>query len=400
LSGPPRTARSPREIVLKQRTTAERLRRGHPWVWREAIARGLDGASAGEEVRVLAPDGTVVGHGLADPGSQIAVRLWTHDSPVDAALLSSRISSAFALRSRVIDEATDAYRLVHGEGDRMPGLALDRYAGAAVLRCDSEAVVARLPELTEILWPALASIGVGTLIHRTGKRGNQPILEVLRGESIPGTLEVREHGVRFAVDVAHGQKTGAFLDQRENRVRVGELARGRRMLNLFSYAGGFALHALVRGCSAVTNVDMAVGAHRTAQQSLHAAGIEPSRSTFVTADVEEFLRSARRRKERWDFIVSDPPSFAPSERALPRALAAYRGLHRACVDVLAPGGFLCASSCSSHVDAATFLRTLDDSAVGGRALSLLELRGAGPDHPTLPAFPEGHYLKFAVLYAA
>jgi 23S rRNA (cytosine1962-C5)-methyltransferase len=157
---------------------------------------------------------------------------------------------------------------------------------------------------------------------------------------------------------------------------------------------------MVGGCTAVTNVDVAVGAHATAQQSLRAAGIEPSRCAFVTADVEEFLRSARRRNERWDFIVSDPPSFAPSERALPKAMAAYRALHRACVEALEPGGILCASSCSSHVDAAAFLRTLDDEAVGGRALSLLELRGAGPDHPTLPAFPEGQYLKFAVLYAA
>jgi 23S rRNA (cytosine1962-C5)-methyltransferase len=153
---------------LKQRTTADRLRRGHPWVWREAIARGLEGTTAGDEVRVVAPDGTAVGRGLADPGSPIAVRLWTRDSPVDGALLSSRIENAFALRTRIIDESTDAYRLVHGEGDRMPGLAVDRYAGAAVLRCDSDALVARLPELTAILWPALASMGVGTLAHRTG----------------------------------------------------------------------------------------------------------------------------------------------------------------------------------------------------------------------------------------
>jgi 23S rRNA (cytosine1962-C5)-methyltransferase len=202
------------------------------------------------------------------------------------------------------------------------------------------------------------------------------------------------------VDLTHGQKTGAFLDQRENRVRVGELARGRRLLNLFSYAGGFALHAMVGGCTAVTNVDVAVGAHTTAQQSLRTSGIELSRCAFVTANVEEFLRSSRRKKDRWDFIVSDPPSFAPSERALPKALAAYRALHRACVEVLEPGGILCASSCSSHVDAPMFLKTLDDEAVGGRALQLLELRGAGPDHPTLPGFPEGQYLKFAVLYAA
>jgi 23S rRNA (cytosine1962-C5)-methyltransferase len=199
------------------------------------------------------------------------------------------------------------------------------------------------------------------------------------------------------VDLEHGQKTGAFLDQRENRRRVGGLSAGRRVLNLFSYSGGFSLHAALRGATRVTSVDVSAAAHATAQESFRGAGVSPSAHAFVTADVRQFLDAARAKSETWDLVISDPPSFAPSEKALPRALASYRGLHRACAEVLAPRGILCAASCSSHVDAATFLGTLDDASLDGRAMTLMEMRGAGPDHPTTPAFPEGRYLKFAIL---
>jgi 23S rRNA (cytosine1962-C5)-methyltransferase len=359
----------------------------------------LEGASAGDEVRLVAPDGAPVGRGLADPDSPLAVRLWTHgDAPIDDALLSARIVRALDLRAKLVPPDTDAYRLIHGEGDRMPGLVLDRYADTAILRCDSEAIASKVPELAAIVRPALDSLGIRSLARRTGVRGRQPSLEILWGHPLLGTTRVQEHGIPYVVDLAHGQKTGAFLDQRENRRRVGDLARGRRMLNLFAYTGGFSLHALIGGSGPVTNVDVAVEAHATAQESLRAAGVDPGRCRFVTADAKEFLESARRRNERWDIIVSDPPSFAPNEKAVSRALTAYRALHRACVDVLAPGGILCASSCSSHVDATMFLRTLDDAAVDRRALSVVGLFGAGPDHPTLAGFPEGQYLKFAILH--
>jgi 23S rRNA (cytosine1962-C5)-methyltransferase len=240
-------------------------------------------------------------------------------------------------------------------------------------------------------------MGVRSLVHRVGAKGEAPRLERLRGDAPPGEVTVREHGVPFVVDVAHGQKTGAFLDQRENRLRVGQLSRGRRVLNLFSYAGGFSLHAALARATHVTSVDVAAAAHATAQASFRAAGLDASAHAFVTADVRAFLDAARTRRETWDLIVSDPPSFAPSERALPRALAAYRALHRSCVDVLADGGIFCAASCSSHVDSAAFLATLDDAALGGRPLVVTELRGAGPDHPCVAAFPEGRYLKFVIL---
>lgn len=280
----------------------------------------------------------------------------------------------------------------------MPGLVVDRYDSVAVMKTDGVAAGAHAEEFARALWPKLSRAGVSTLVHRVGTKGQQPRLEILRGEPPPATIDVREHGVPFVVDLAQGQKTGAFLDQRENRRRVGEISRGRRVLNLFSYAGGFSLRAALGGASHVTSVDIAARAHATAQASFRLAGVDPTaNAAFVTAEVHAFLDAAKGRGETWDLIVSDPPSFAPSEKAVPRALSAYRALHRACVDVLSPGGILCAASCSSHVDAGMFMQTLDDAALGGRELSVVELSGAGVDHPCVPAFPEGRYLKFAVL---
>ncbi|MDP9152599.1 MAG: class I SAM-dependent rRNA methyltransferase [Myxococcota bacterium] len=393
-----------REIVLRQRPpgAAEQLLRGHPWVWRETIASGLDAAVIGEEVQVISGDGSAVGRGLVDPTSPIAVRVWTRErKPIDPALLESRAMRACAVRAALLDfEQTNAFRVVHGEGDRMPGFVVDRYGSVAVARTDGEAAASRVGELADAIGPSLESWGVRSFVHRIAtprNKGEAPRFDLLRGGPPPDVVHVREHGVPFVVDLKRGQKTGAFLDQRDNRRLVGQLARGRRVLNLFSYAGGFSLHAALGGAAHVTSVDIAAAAHATAQASFRLANLDPSVHRFVAADVSGFLDGARRRGDRWDLIVSDPPSFAPSEKALGRALSAYRALHRGCAEVLAPEGVLCASSCSSHVDAQAFLGTLDDVALGGRALSVLELRQAGPDHPTLAAFPEGRYLKFAVL---
>ena len=391
--------RSLPHIVVRHRAAAERLAHGHPWLWREAIASGLDGVPAGAEVQVVAGDGTPLGRGLADPGSPIAVRVWTRGAePAGLGLFRERAARAVGLRRRLFEgTATTAYRLVHGEGDRMPGFVVDRYGPVAVLKADGAAAEARVDDVAAALWPTIVSWGVSTLVHRRGGKGEAPRLEVLHGEPPPDTVTVEEHALPFVVDLKHGQKTGAFLDQRENRARVGQLAAGKRVLNLFSYAGGFSLFAARAGAEHVTSVDVAAGAHATAQASFRAAGLEPAHHAFVTADVSAFLERAKKRGETWDLVVSDPPSYAPSEKAVPRALAAYRALHAACAAVLAPGGTLCAASCSSHVGMDAFLTTLDDASLGRADLRVLELRGAGPDHPTLPAFPEGRYLKFVVL---
>ena len=220
----------------------------------------------------------------------------------------------------------------------------------------------------------------------------------MHGPTAPDRVIVQEHGIRMEVDLAHGQKTGAFLDQRENRARVRLLAGGRRrVLNLFSYAGGFSIAAALGGAARVTSVDTAAAAHASAVRTFRENGVDPTDHDFVSADVFAYLDQARAQGDRFDLVISDPPSFAHNERTRTRALGAYRRLHRAVAAVLADGAIFCAASCSSHVPADEFLGTLDDAALSRSDLRLLELHGQPADHPSLPAWPEGRYLKFVIL---
>lgn len=364
---------------------AAAVRHGHPWVWRDQIDQAPKGKS-GDWVRVEG-----LGVGLWDDTSPIAIRFWTNGEKEPD--LGSRIERALAWRDLIFSETTTAYRFIHGEGDRMPGFVVDRYGETIVLRPDGDAARARVPWFVSDLWPRLLARGALMLVLRDPEGPAR----VLEGPEPKGPIEVREHGVPMVVDVMKGQKTGAFLDQRENRARVARLARNRRVLNLFSYAGGFSLHAVLGGGDHTTSVDSAMAAHKMAQDGFRAAGIDPAPHAFVCADAFAFLDEAKKSGKKWDLVISDPPSFAPKESAKDRALAAYRKLHRACADVLAPGGIFCAASCSSHVTDRDFATTLGDDALGRSDLSLREMHGPPADHPTLPGWPEGRYLKFAVL---
>lgn len=381
--------------IFVSRGAADAVVRGAPWVYQDQLVRPPRGLETGAWVAIV-HDGKTIGRGLFDESSPIAARVWTHGEPVNAALVHQRASRAASMRRALFDERTNAYRVVHGEGDRLPGVVVDRYADVAVLRLDGPAIATRVDDVVAAVWPAVRG-EARSLLLRNAARGGAGKTTVLEGPEVRGEVLVKELGVPFVVDVLHGQKTGAFLDQRDNRARVGAMAAGKRVLNLFSYAGGFSLHAALGGATKVTSVDVASAAHATAQASFRAAGVDPSKHAFVTADVYAFLEGAQKRGEAWDLVISDPPSFAPSEKAVPKALAAYRKLHHACVRVLAEGGVFCASSCSSHVGATRFLSTLDDASLGRGDLSLAALFGHPEDHPTLPAWPEGAYLKFAVL---
>ncbi len=353
--------------------------------------------------------------GLWDPQSPIAVRVHTLglSPPLDDDAILDSIMAAVRRRRGLIDPAeTTAYRLCYGEGDRVPGFVLDRYGPVVVARLDGAAAEARFEAIAPRLHHALASVGVQTLARRCTSRTSGPQapssghaehgapkgrLDHILGEPPPDTIDALENGMHMRVDLAQGQKTGAFLDQRDNRARVRAMSSGRRVLNLFSYAGGFSIAAALGGASEITSVDIAHRAHLTAQQSVRANGLDPARHHFVTADVYSFLEAAAREGHTWDLVISDPPSFAHSEKACARAIAAYRRLHRACAAVMAQGGILCAASCSSHIDQDTFLTTLDDRSLGRSDLCLVGIFGLPCDHPTTPAWAEGRYLKFAVL---
>ncbi|MFO0612508.1 MAG: class I SAM-dependent rRNA methyltransferase [Polyangiaceae bacterium] len=389
---------APASIALSLNAAAAKsLERGHPWVFREAV-RGK--AEMGDVVE-LAVDGRFVARGIFDAASPIAVRVYTRDprERLDRALFSARIERAWAKRDELFDASTTMMRIVNGEGDRLPAVVVDRYGPVAVVRLDGEAIATWKDDVIAALVPLAKRRGVETvLLRRAAAREGDAKTDRAHGPDPGETIEVLEHGARVEVDLAHGQKTGAFIDQRENRRRVRDLVRTNgRALNLFSYTGGFSLAAALGGAREVVSVDVAAKAHATAQRIFRLNGVDPTKHRFVSADALAHLAELERRGEAFDLVVSDPPSFAPNEKSKQRGLAAYAKLHRACARVLAKGGTLCLASCSSHVSLEDFLGVADDRALDRSDLSVCGAWGPPEDHPTLAGFPEGRYLKFVVL---
>ena len=381
------------------------IRGGHPWVYRDALAeapRLRDGAV----VQLTTRNGSALAVGFWDTRSPIAVRVLAAGAIAAAprALVDDRIAAALARRMAFIDRhQTDAFRWIHGEADGLPGVHVDVYGQAASVRCDGEGARAFYLDLPERLHATAEKAGLAlrTVVERRARDGADATdaarAAVAWGAAPAGDLEVRENGLRFGVDLLRGQKGGLFLDQRDNRALVRTLASGRRVLNLFAYTGGFSIYAAAGGARATVTVDAAAPAIAAARRNFERNRLPTGDARFVSGDAFAFLEQAARDGERFDLVISDPPSFAPSRRALAAGLRAYQRLHRLCAAVTAPGGTLCAASCSSHVDRKAFLATVRDGARdAGRRFELQELHGAAPDHPVVPQFPEGDYLKFAV----
>jgi 23S rRNA (cytosine1962-C5)-methyltransferase len=370
--------------VTLQKDLARSLRQGHPWIYRDAL-RAPPGLADGALVAVQTRDGRPLVWGFWDAHSPIAVRVLDGGRVDDPrALLGGRLEEALARRRERLDPArTNAFRWVHGEGDRLPGIHVDLYADVAAVRYDGAGPRAFYRALPELLLAVGKQAGVRQVVDRDQRS------EIER--------EVLENGLRFGVDLARGQKGGLFLDQRENRAEVGRRARGKTVLNLFGYTGGFSLYAAAGGARRTDTVDAAAPALAAARRNFERNGLDLAAAGFHAGDAFAFLEEARRRKQTWDVVISDPPSFAPSKKALPAARTAYRRLHALAAAVVAPGGLFCPASCSSHFDRQEFLASVKDGvARSGRRWKLEELRGAGFDHPVLPVFPEGDYLKFAL----
>jgi len=374
---------------------ARNLRSGHPWVWADALTapRGL---RTGTVVDVLGRDGHFLARGLYDSRSPIAVRVATLDEreAVDDAFVRGRVEAALAARRGAFDARnTTAFRWLNGEGDRLPGVVVDIYGPVAVLRLDGEAVKVWRAAVVDAILERGRGLGI-THVYERSRAGRG---EVLHGGPPPVPVQVFEHGVRFAVDVVSGQKTGFFIDQRENRLLLRRFADGVEVLNLFGYTGGFSVQAALGGALHVTTVDSAQGAIDGARANFRLNGLDPGRHDFVCEDAFAWLERAHKERQQFGLVIVDPPSFAPSEKALDRALAAYRDLNALALRVVAPGGLFASASCSSHVTQAHFLDMLREAAARAhRTLSLLEVRGQPADHPTPLAFPEGRYLKFAL----
>ncbi len=373
-----------------------RLLRGHLWTFSNEIA-SIEGApAAGELVRLLSFQGHFLGIGFYHPHSLIAVRLLTrNDEPVDDAFFRRRLERALALRTALYPGET-TYRLVHGEADLLPGLIVDRFDGALSLQVLSAGMEERTGLLCDILTDL---VGPAAIVERNDSplrilEGLAERKGILRGEA--GAVTITEHGLRYEVDILGGQKTGFFLDQRENRGAIRRYAAGRRVLDCFCNEGGFSLNAAAGGAVSVKGIDIAEAPLARAARNAEANGLA-DRVSFTAGDVFDLLKGAVAAKEEYDLVILDPPSFTKSRKTVKKALHGYRALHRGALQLIAGGGFLATASCSHHLYEETFREVIEKSAIDcGRQLTLLEWRGAAPDHPVLPGMPETAYLKFGV----
>ena len=386
-----------REIVLKPGRDAP-VRAGHPWIFSGAIASGLEGAEPGEPVRVLAAGGRFVAAGYVNPRTAIAVRVVTlDDGPVDETLVARRIDEALALRRVVLSSDTTAYRVLNGEGDRLPGVIVDRYGDFLVCQLLTAGAARLASALVAALQLRLAPRGIyerseGGVRAEEGLGGARG---VLAGEEPPARLAVTENGMRLLVDVLHGQKTGLFLDQRDNRVCVRRLASGRRVLNAFAYSGGFGIAAALGGAAHVVSVDSSRLALGLGEAAWTENGLPPDAATWVEADVFDYLRASH---GHFDLIVLDPPPFVRRRRDLQAGLRGYTDVNLQALRRLEPGGWLLTCSCSQHLDRDRFRATVVAAARdAGRPLQLVETHGHPPDHPSALAHPEGEYLKALLL---
>ena len=382
----------PTPITLRK-DLARSIRQGHPWLYRDAV-ESPEGLESGALVEIRTRDGRPLARGFWDAHSPIAVRILESGGPGHRfadpdALIARRLREALERRLERLDLATtNAFRWVHGEGDLLPGIHVDFYAGTVVVRFDGDGARAFYHPLEARLRDAAGSrLTLGAILDRETRDAAAGLQEV----------EVLENGVRFLVDLAHAQKGGLFLDQRENRQRVAEHASGKSVLNLFGYTGGFSLHAALAGAASTDTVDVAKPAIEAARRNFERNGLSLDNARFYAEDAFDFLSAAIKRGDRWDIVISDPPSFAPNKASLPAARKAYERLHRLAASVTSPGGLLCAASCSSHFGRDDFLATIEAGVrQAGRRWTLESLHGAAFDHPALPAFPEGDYLKFAI----
>jgi 23S rRNA (cytosine1962-C5)-methyltransferase len=362
------------------------LRQGHPWVFRDAIAerRGL---APGAIVAIADRRGRELAYGYFDSSGPIAVRVLDLAPIADAGvLIRKRLREALAMRKARLDlTTTTAFRWVHGEADRLPGIHVDLYADVAAVRFDGDGSRAFYHALPDLLSACASGVSVRKVIDREDRGGSTEEVEIL------------EHGVRFVADVGRGQKGGLFLDQRDNRVAIAQRSKDKTLLNLFGYTGGFSVHAACAGAARTDTVDIARPAIAAARRNFECNHLDPSRAGFHAEDAFGFLEKAIARGQTWDIVVSDPPSFAPSKSSLSAARRSYLRLHRLASQVVAKNGLLAAASCSSHIARAEFLSMVKTGAdLAGRRFVLESYSGAGADHPTVPVFPEGDYLKFAL----
>jgi 23S rRNA (cytosine1962-C5)-methyltransferase len=392
-------------VILKPKRARPFFGR-HPWVLDAAVARVEGSPADGDVVDLATHEGRFVARGLWNSASRLRVRLYTFAAEVqlDDALWRARLESAVALRRSLgLDAREGAARLVNSEGDDLSGLVVDRYGDYLAVQVTALAMARRLDTLADTLMDLVTPRGI---LLRGADRGLAKLEglqlpdRLLRGAAPDGPIFVREYGLTFGVDLTEGQKTGYYLDQRDNRQAAARYARGRRVLDMFCYSGGFAVACAVSGgARSVLAVD---GSSRATALAKANAELNGAANVAVeTADAFEKLDALRNGGEQFGMVILDPPKFARSRATAEDALRAYHRINRVGVDLLEPGGILVTCSCSGSVSRDQFLEMLGGVAQrAGRSLQFLECRGAAPDHPVSASCLEGEYLKCVIARVA
>ncbi len=369
----------------------------HPWVFSGSIAT-VDGAPAGGDTVLLhASDGTPLASAAWSPASKIRARVWSFDprENIDADFFRARVRTAVRARDELLDSAHNACRLIHGESDGLPGFVADRYQDVVVVQI----FAAGAERWRDALIDALAeATGCAAIYERSSVdvrtlEGLAPREGPVRG-TMPPRVDIIEDGLSFIVDVAHGQKTGFYLDQRNNRKRVRALTSGRDVLNCFCYTGGFSIAALAGGAKLVLSIDSSADALALARENVAANGFDPARTEWRDTDVFAELRKLRDAARAFDMIVLDPPKFAPTAQHAEKATRAYKDINLLALKLLRPGGLLATFSCSGGISADLFQKIVAGAALDARANAMVVERfAASADHPVALNFPQGDYLK-------
>lgn len=376
----------------------------HPWVFSGAIAQLQGKPDAGETVIVRAPQGDFIAYAAYSPVSKIAARVWSWDEHevIDAAFLRRRLQSAIALRSAMVPEKdTNALRLVHGESDGLPGLIVDRYDSLLVMQCLSAGAEFWRETLTDLL---VEITGVSRVYERSDAevRGLEGLAERegwLRGAALEQPLCIHEHGLQFRVDPVMGQKTGFYIDQRENRRRLGSVCAGKSVLNCFCYTGAFSVYARAGGARSVLSIDSSGEALALARENMRLNGLDGEGVEWMEADVFHALRAFRDQGRTYDVVVLDPPKFAPTAAQVERAARGYKDINLLGFKLLRPGGLLFTYSCSGGITPELFQKIVMGAALdAGVEAEIVASMTQGADHPVALNFPEGAYLKGLVCY--
>lgn len=379
--------------IKLNRNLRRSILRGHPWIYREALAQAPKVETA-QMVGVLDNKGEQLGWAIYDPHGPLSLRMLSLEKkPPNAVYFDQQLQRALDLRHNLNLENTDAFRLINGEADFLPGLVCDIYGPTAVVQFDGRGPSEFWDKPHVADW-ILRNAPVKSVVEKS-RRNAEGDLNLLAGTASATTLEIRENGVAFKVDIDKGQKTGFFLDQRDNRQYVRTISLGKSVLNLFSYTGGFSVYAGLGGASKVASLDVAEGAIRNSEENWALNGLPKEKHTGLAVDVFEYLNGP---EEKWDHVIVDPPSMGHSEEQKDRAVAKYTELFAASAKRVVSGGQLSLSSCSSHISFEDFFEIIREAlSIARRRGQILRVSGQAPDHPFLHSSHEQRYLKFVHL---